>query len=69
MRFAALNQGARASSRPRQWSFHNPVRVTFGGGALGRLSGILDGRRYLLVTYGGFRFREIATRIAATLFS
>jgi alcohol dehydrogenase len=26
---------------------------------------VLDGRRYVLVTYGGFHFREVATRIAA----
>ncbi len=57
--------GIRASNGPRQWSFHNPVRVTFGVGALGRISGVLDGRRYVLVTYDGFRFREVATRIAA----
>ena len=47
------------------WSFHNPVRVTFGSGALGRVSGVLDGRRYALVTYGEPHFREMATRIAA----
>jgi len=59
------SRGTRVSNGPRQWSFHNPVRVTFGGGALGRISGVLDGRRYVLVTYDKFRFREIATRIIA----
>ena len=47
------------------WSFHNPVRVTFGDGALGRISGIVDGRRYVLVTYDEPHFREMATRIVA----
>jgi len=58
-------RGTRASNGPRQWSFHNPVRITFGDGALDRISGVLDGRRYVLVTYDGPPFREMATRIAA----
>jgi len=57
--------GIRASDRPRQWTFHNPVRVTFGCGASGRITGVLDGRRYVLVTYGESRFREMASRITA----
>ena len=32
---------------------------------MGRISGILDGRRYVLVTYGEPHPREAATRIAA----
>ena len=59
------SRGTRAWNGPRQWSFHNPVRVTFGSGCLGRISGILDGRRYVLVTYGEPHLREAATRIAA----
>ena len=47
------------------WSFHNPVRVTFGDGVLGRISEIVDGRRYVLVTYDEPHFREMATRIVA----
>ena len=47
------------------WSFHNPVRVTFGAGALGQVAGVLDGRRYALVTYGEPRFAEMARRITA----
>ncbi len=47
------------------WSFHNPVQVTFGDGALGRISGIVDGRRYVLVTYDEPHFREMGARIVA----
>ena len=50
---------------PVMWSFHNPVRVTFGDGALGRISRVVDGRGYVLVTYGEPHFREMATRIVA----
>jgi phosphonate metabolism-associated iron-containing alcohol dehydrogenase len=48
------------------WSFHNPVRITFGEGALDRLPALLGGRRYLLVTYGEPHFAALAERIAAT---
>lgn len=47
------------------WSFHNPVRVTFGDGALGRISSVVDGRSYVLVTYGEPLFGEMARRIVA----
>ena len=47
------------------WSFHNPVRVTFGNGAVSRISDVLHGRRYVLVTSGETSFRELAERIAA----
>ncbi len=59
------SRSARDSNGRRQWSFHNPVRITFGGGSLDRISSVLDGRRYVLVTYGESRFREMAIQIAA----
>ena len=58
-------RGTHASIVSRPWSFHNPVRVTFGGGALSRISEVVEGRRYVLVTYGDPHFGEIAARIAA----
>ena len=67
MRFAAAPHHAMIEPRTDRavWSFHNPVRVTFGDGVLGRISGIVDGRRYVLVTYDEPHFREMATRIVA----
>ena len=58
--------GTQASNVSRQWSFYNPVQVTFGGGALSRISELVDGRRYVLVTYGDPHFREIAARVIAS---
>lgn len=57
--------GTRSSGTVRKWSFHNPVRVTFGEGAFNRVAGVLDARSYVLVTYGDPHFREMATRIIA----
>ena len=67
MRFAAAPYSVMIGLRADRamWSFHNPVRVTFGDGALGRISGVVDGRRYVLVTYGEPYFQKMATRIVA----
>ncbi len=47
------------------WSFHNPVRITFGDGALAKIAAVLEGRSYVLVTYGEPHFRDITTQVAA----
>ena len=54
-----------APSGPTMWSFHNPVRLTVGNGAVDTISSVLNGRRYALVTYGEAIFRDMAARIAS----
>lgn len=47
-----------------RWSFHNPVRVHFGEGALYLLDSLAAGRRYLLVTHPDAVFAPTVRRIA-----
>ena len=46
------------------WGFHNPVQVSFGAGAFGRLPAAIGGRPYALVTYGEPVFTYLAQRLA-----
>ena len=50
---------------PAMWTFHNPVRLTVGDGAVDTIAGALHGRRYALVTYGEAAFVDMAERIAS----
>lgn len=45
------------------WGFHNPVQITFGPGALGRLEAVLGARSYALVTYSEAPFPSFAQRL------
>jgi alcohol dehydrogenase len=45
------------------WRYHNPVDITFGPGALGRIGEALAGRSYALVTYGNAPFEAVRARI------
>lgn len=42
------------------WSYRNPVDVRFGQGSFSRLGSLLNGRPYVLVTYGEPYFRSLA---------
>ncbi|KAA3628052.1 MAG: iron-containing alcohol dehydrogenase [Proteobacteria bacterium] len=46
------------------WNYRNPVRVRFGVGSFERLAGVIDGRRYALVTYDEPVFRQLGDRLA-----
>ncbi len=46
------------------WDFHNPVKVTFGLGALARIGELVGGRRYVLATYAEPLFARLAARVA-----
>ncbi len=46
------------------WRYHNPVDITFGPGAFGRIGEALDGRSYALVTYGDAPFEDHRARLA-----
>lgn len=41
------------------WSYRNPVDVRFGPGRFSELASLLDGRPYVLVTYGEPHFRSL----------
>jgi len=41
------------------WSYVNPVRVVFGRGRFGELGGLINGRRYGVVTYPGAPFSDL----------
>jgi phosphonate metabolism-associated iron-containing alcohol dehydrogenase len=45
------------------WQFHNPVRITFGPGALAQLKALLAGRSYALVTYAEPPFPAFTARL------
>ena len=45
------------------WQFLNPVHIDFGCGQFTRVSEIIDGRPYALVTYDDPVFRDISTRL------
>jgi alcohol dehydrogenase len=47
------------------WSFHNPVRLSFGTGCFEGIGEALTGRSYALVTYPDPYFGELAERVAA----
>ena len=46
------------------WSFHNPVRITFGDGVIEQLPQALAGRPYILVTYGEPHFAALTARVS-----
>ena len=45
------------------WSYHNPVKVRFGAGAVEQVDELIAARPYALVTYNEPIFAEIADRI------
>lgn len=45
------------------WAYWNPVKVRFGTGLFNELAGMIDGRRWALVTYDQPIFRELAARL------
>jgi alcohol dehydrogenase len=49
------------------WSFHNPVRVEFGEGHLGRLAELCDFQRAVLITTPGFTRRGTVDRVRELL--
>ncbi len=46
------------------WRYHNPVKITFGPGALDEIGDLLAGRAYALVTYKEPFFTALAARVA-----
>lgn len=46
------------------WAYRNPVNVLFGENEFSRLSDIIDGRRYALVTYPEPVFAELGEKLA-----
>ncbi|WP_421926002.1 iron-containing alcohol dehydrogenase PsrA [Neoaquamicrobium sediminum] len=46
------------------WSYRNPVDVQFGHGSFSKLGSLLNGRPYVLVTYGEPYFRSLAFALA-----
>ena len=48
------------------WSYRNPVDVRFGQGSFSKLGSLLNGRAYVLVTYGEAYFRSLASDLAKT---
>jgi phosphonate metabolism-associated iron-containing alcohol dehydrogenase len=55
----------RCQGEKRMWSFSNPVRIVFGGGASAQAADHIAGRRWALVTYDMPLFKELAAQIAA----
>jgi phosphonate metabolism-associated iron-containing alcohol dehydrogenase len=47
-----------------EWTFHNPVRVHFGAGALGQIGTAVAGRSYLLITHPDAAMQPWRDRIA-----
>ena len=45
------------------WSYRNPVDVQFGHGSFSKLGSLLNGRPYVLVTYGEAYFRSLASAL------
>lgn len=45
------------------WSYRNPVDVQFGHGSFSKLGSLLNGRPYVLVTYGEPYFRSLASAL------
>jgi phosphonate metabolism-associated iron-containing alcohol dehydrogenase len=45
------------------WSYRNPVDVHFGQGSFSKLGSLLNGRPYVLVTYGEAYFRGLAAAL------
>ncbi|MBX9451146.1 MAG: phosphonoacetaldehyde reductase [Mesorhizobium sp.] len=45
------------------WSYRNPVDVHFGQGSFSKLGSLLNGRPYVLVTYGEPYFRNLAAAL------
>ncbi|MFC3722392.1 iron-containing alcohol dehydrogenase PsrA [Neoaquamicrobium sediminum] len=45
------------------WSYRNPVDVQFGHGSFSKLGSLLNGRPYVLVTYGEPYFRSLAAAL------
>lgn len=48
------------------WTYHNPVRIHFGAGAIDQASQVLASRSYALVTYPNPPFPALAERIAVS---
>lgn len=48
------------------WTYHNPVRISFGYGTLDTVGDALAGRAYALVTYATDPFPALAARVAET---
>ena len=49
----------------QMWQFLNPVKIDFGCGQFNRVSEIINGRPYALVTYDDPVFQDISTRLQA----
>lgn len=49
----------------RRWSYHNPVRISFGWNALDNIAGLLAGRAYALVTHPDAPLAPHAERLIA----
>ena len=47
------------------WSYHNPVSIHFGAGEFDRVSSLVDGRPYAIVTYGDTYFSKLSEKLAA----
>ena len=47
------------------WSYHNPVSIHFGAGEFDRVSSLVDGRPYAIVTYGDTYFSKLCEKLAA----
>lgn len=45
------------------WSYRNPVNVRFGRGSFFQLGSLLDGERYVLISYGEPYFRTLAEQL------
>jgi alcohol dehydrogenase len=48
------------------WKYANPVQIEFGVDSFNKLSELIGGRRYALVTYGEPFFDELASRLTKT---
>jgi alcohol dehydrogenase len=45
------------------WEYGNPVRIIFGNGQFAKLSNLIAGRKYVLVTYSDAPFRELGNQL------
>jgi len=48
------------------WKYANPVQIEFGVDSFNKLSDLIGGRNYALVTYGEPFFGELAARLKKT---
>lgn len=47
-----------------QWTYHNPVKIVFGAGSFAKISDLIAGRQYCVVTYGEPYFSSLIDKLS-----